>query len=152
MKVNSTLRSEALRRGVLTRYDFCGELVYGTDRADAIYYLMKRVFARAFRLLQIEFGSKARFQPRPPRWHRLDTPDFYWRKANFGIEITGPLSHSQFDESLHNVRSMRGERGAITGNPEIVRVSYRVVLDTPQKFLESIRTRLVASGAYPRLS
>jgi hypothetical protein len=151
-----TLREEAQTRGLLPRSEFSGVSAHGVDRNDAAKQLMKECFARAFELLRREFGSRAHFWPRPKFPVSVD---FYWRKANLAVVLTGPL-HDRLNRPMSAPRA-RDARDLVETLAEgcsgdakymkVLRVPYYDVYRHPSNFLATIRAELVASGKYPKL-
>jgi hypothetical protein len=141
-------------------YDFSNILVPGTSRRDAINRLLELTFRKAFDILRIEFGSVARFQSMPEA-----AIDFYWRKANLAVTISGPLTTSPF-QNIGNDRLKRAPKqslvmlarsigrasGMMRAEVDELQVPYYKVWHNPQSFVVEIKTKLVASGAYPRLN
>ncbi len=115
---------------------------------------MERTRARAFEILRKEFGASARFWPRPENTP-VPWPDFYWRKANVAVVITGPL-HDVPGPATARMRSESVVNGAYFSGAmqrmKINRLAYYLVWHRPGEFMAVIRAALVASGKYPKLS
>jgi hypothetical protein len=83
----TALLAECRKRSIpVHKYDFSNILVEGVSRRDASDWLLDLMRRKAFDLLRREFGATARFRTGPP------TIDFFWRKAQLAIVISGPLN------------------------------------------------------------
>jgi hypothetical protein len=125
---------------------------------DDTELIRQRVYQIAFELLKREFGAKAHFWPRPkldegmvPKAYAFD---FYWKKGNVALAIVGTDKSAAIPTvggsiPIADVRSIPGFYGPRC--PQVVVVSYELVLSAPQEFLRQVRDVLIASGKYPRL-
>jgi len=148
------LREEALHRGLVPRYLFSGIAAFGVSRNDAAEQLMKLCHERAFGLLRKEFGSTAHFWDRPKFGWGIN---FFWRKANIGIRLTGPLLDqvNQHEAAPRaRFRMLHFFAQGCSGNArdmKIMHFPYYEIWHHPSKFLATIRAELVATGKYPSL-
>lgn len=157
------IREEARRRGLLHRYDFSGIVANGVSRNDAAEQLMKQARARAFDLLRKEFGASAHFWPRAsiriPVLREVFSVDFYWRKANLGVELTGPLVMNRVTGELKRshgapdfpVEFMDPRYQGEAKHVKIMKLPYYLLWHDPSRFVGEIRKALVASGKFPNL-
>ena len=112
---------------------------------------MELARTRAFALLKKEFGSSAHFWPRP-KFSRVSL-DFYWRRANLGVMVTGPLltlpsGARKRDQGLDYHEFCSGELKRV----QILKLPYYMDLaQSCQSFVGEIRAALAASGKYPKL-
>lgn len=156
----SDLMEECRRRGVcVSTYEFSNVKVEGVSRRDAGEWLFELTRKKAFAILQRAFGATARFRYGVP--DRADpVVDFYWSKALLAVLITGPIHTLPFsNDKAHRARKwdldFARSLGMLPGIPkngvQRVDVPYYRVWHNPVKFVEEIREKLLASGAYPRL-
>jgi hypothetical protein len=149
----------AKQRGLLTEYRFSGIKAYGVSRNDAVRWLMEKTRNRALEKLRAEFGSMAHFWVQPRRLSYVDI-DFYWRSAKLGIVITGPLKDDPYrgDSVRAKEPAPSSKDAAISAmrigveDITIFTVPYYQVWHRPSVFLEQIRSKLILSGHYPKLS
>lgn len=153
-----TLYSAARDRGLLLRYEFSGVPSYGIGRRDAANRLLEATRQKAFVLLRQAFGSSARFWVRPVQLFFLQV-DFYWRRANLGLAITGPLMDDPFRGDPVRTRDSRPELGqgvefripTQMQGLEIVKIPYYSIWHKPSEFISRINRELMASHKYPKL-
>jgi hypothetical protein len=137
--------------GLLTQYEFNGIKSVGTSHNDAACRVLDMTRQRAFSKLKAEFGAKAHFWVKPKQ---LCYPqvDFYWRKAQLGVVISGPLKDALHrggperirDEHIEMLPTEQSRLSTIT-------FPYYIVWHQPSEFIKKIRQKLIASGHYPRL-
>jgi len=143
--------------GLLTHYEFSGIKSAGTSRNDAARRVLDKTRERAFLKLKTEFGGTAHFWVRPRQLSRLCI-DFYWRKANVGVVLTGPLADDLLHAGSKRVGDFRLTRNFLSNLPPALRyltflvVPYYVVWHQPSEFIGAIKQQLIASGHYPRLN
>ncbi len=153
-----TLIQAAKERGLLTRYEFCGIARYGVSRNHAASLLLEDTHHKAFELLRRAFGACARFWVRPKQL-RIIGIDFYWKKANMGLALTGPLID---DPSRGDPGRTRDSRPALEYDIDsmipqsmkglmVVKMPYYLVWHQSSDFLRRIRSKLFATGRYPGL-
>jgi hypothetical protein len=86
--------------------------------------------------------------------------DFYWRSAKLGVVITGPLKDDPHRGDPVRTKDLTpsSKDAAISAmrigveDITIVTVPYYQVWHRPSVFLEQIRSKLILSGNYPKLS
>lgn len=147
-------------QGLLLEYDFAGIRATGVSRRDAITNLMQSTFERAFELLRRNFGSSAKFHSRPKRFKDLEI-DFYWKRADFGLVISGPNiddlwrpgnqrtrdRNALFERWAYRARSVDRESQRLA----VMMVPYYEIWHHPTEFAERVRNYLRRSGQYPRV-
>ena len=143
--------------GLLTQYEFGGVKAAGTSRNDAARRVLDMTHRRAFSKLKAEFGAKAHFWVRPKQL-RLLRVDFYWRKAQLGVVITGPLMDDLCRAGPERTRDEGVERDFINEllpdlrGLTVLPFPYYVIWHQPSEFIKTVTQKLIASGHYPRLS
>jgi hypothetical protein len=139
--------------GLLTPYEFSGIKSAGISRNDAARRVLALTRERAFTKLKVEFGAKAHFWVQPKQCFLYI--DFYWRRANLGVVITGPLMDHLYRAGPertrdHHVKSL--SRSFELKGLTILTFPYYVVWHHPSEFIKKIRQKLIGSGHYSRLN
>src|ERR1700744_1280089 len=120
---------------------------------------MDKTRKRALEKLRGEFGSRAHFWVQPRRLSYVEI-DFYWRSAKLGVVISGPLKDDPYrgDSVRAKDPAPSSKDAAISAmrlgveDITIFMVPYYQVWHRPSLFLEQIRSKLILSGQYPKLS
>src|SRR3989442_677399 len=114
--------------------------------------LMKATWEKAFDLLRKEFGERARFWPRPKDPFMCD---FFWRRGNIALNLTGPLVEEAAPRRRYQTGHLEDlQRCMLSGaarTAKVLRVPYYEVWHHPERFLADVRRALIASGKYPNL-
>ena len=158
LEEKDVLYSTAKARGLLTRYEFSGVPCDGLSRTDAAGRLCEVTHQRALVLLRLEFGACARFWVKPRQLRYLDV-DFYWKKANLGLVITGPLIDDPWRADPRRTRDSRDELQLEFDSPipniilpvRVIKTPYYSIWHQPSAFIRHMRELLAGSRQYPRL-
>jgi hypothetical protein len=148
----------AKQHGFLTEYQFSGIKAHGVSRNDAARWLMEKTRDRALKKLKVAFGSRAHFWVQPRRLSYVSI-DFYWRTANLGIVITGPLKDDPHrGDPVRTKHVPPSSKDAATNAMRlgvegltILTVPYYHIWHRPSDFLRQIKRKLILSGRYPKL-